>query len=84
MIKILYLFLFLISISGCSFNKNSKFWTNTEIVKNNKEKIIYKEIFPEEEALKKSLTIGCKGIHKNKDKWLPCSNEKELHKYLRK
>ena len=38
----------------------------------------------EEEALKKSLTIGCKGIHKNKDKWLPCTNEKELHKYLRK
>ena len=55
MIKILYLFLFLISISGCSFNKNSKFWTNTEIVKNNKEKIIYKEIFPEEEALKKEF-----------------------------
>ena len=37
-----------------------------------------------EEALKKSLTIGCNGIHKNKDKWLPCANEKELHKYLRK
>ena len=55
MIKILYLFLFLISISGCSFNKNSKFWTNTEIVKNNNEKIIYKEIFPEEEALKKEF-----------------------------
>ena len=55
MIKILYLFLFLILISGCSFNKNSKFWTNTEIVKNNNEKIIYKEIFPEEEALKKEF-----------------------------
>ena len=37
-----------------------------------------------EEALKKSLNIGCNGIHKNKDKWLPCANEKELHKYLRK
>ena len=33
---------------------------------------------------KKSLELGCSGIHKNQDKWLPCENEKELHKYLRK
>ena len=38
----------------------------------------------EETALIESLKLGCKGAHKNKDKWLPCSNEKELHKYLRK
>ena len=38
----------------------------------------------EQEALKRSLEIGCEGIHKNQDKWLPCENEKELHKYLRK
>ena len=38
----------------------------------------------EEDALKKSLELGCEGIHKNQDKWLPCENEKELHKYLRK
>ena len=38
----------------------------------------------EEEAENRSLELGCKGIHKNKDKWLPCKNEKELHKYLRK
>ena len=37
----------------------------------------------EEEAEKRSLELGCKGIHKNKEKWLPCRNEKELHKYLR-
>jgi len=37
----------------------------------------------EKEAEKKSLEIGCSGIHKNQDKWLPCENEKELHKYLR-
>ena len=55
MIKILFLFLFLFLLSGCSFNKNSKFWTNTEIVKNKKEKINYQEIFPEEEALKKEF-----------------------------
>ena len=33
---------------------------------------------------KKSLELGCKGIHKNRDKWMPCKNEKELHIYLRK
>ena len=38
----------------------------------------------EEDALKRSLELGCKGIHKNQDRWLPCKNEKELHKYLRK
>ena len=36
-----------------------------------------------EEALKKALEIGCQEIHKNKDKWLPCNNEKELHNHLR-
>ncbi len=38
----------------------------------------------EQGAQKKSLELGCKGIHQNKDKWLPCENEQELHKYLRK
>ena len=38
----------------------------------------------EQEALTKSLELGCEGIHKNQDKWLPCENEKELHRYLRK
>ena len=38
----------------------------------------------EKNAAKKSLELGCIGTHKNKDKWLPCENEKELHKYLRK
>ena len=37
----------------------------------------------DKEALKMSKELGCKGIHKKKDKWLPCQNEKELHKYLR-
>ncbi len=36
------------------------------------------------EAEKKSLALGCVGIHKNQNKWLPCKNEKELHKHLRK
>ena len=38
----------------------------------------------EKAAEKKSLELGCEGIHKNQDKWLPCENENELHKYLRK
>ena len=37
-----------------------------------------------QDAEKKSLDLGCVGIHINQDKWLPCKNEKELHKYLRK
>ena len=37
----------------------------------------------EKEANKKSLELGCVGTHKNQDKWLPCENEKELHRYLR-
>ncbi len=37
-----------------------------------------------EEAEKRALELGCEGIHSNKDKWMPCKNEKELHIYLRK
>ena len=42
------------------------------------------EFLSEEDAENKSLELGCEGIHKNKDKWLPCKNEKELHRFLRK
>ena len=38
----------------------------------------------EKDAKNRSLELGCEGIHKNKDKWMPCKNEKELHIYLRK
>ena len=38
----------------------------------------------EEDAQNRSLELGCEGIHKNQDKWLPCKNEKELHIFLRK
>ena len=37
-----------------------------------------------EEAEKRAQELGCEGIHKNQDKWMPCKNEKELHIYLRK
>ena len=38
----------------------------------------------EDDAKNRSLELGCEGVHKNQDKWLPCKNEKELHIYLRK
>ena len=38
----------------------------------------------EEDAKNRSLELGCEGIHKNQDKWMPCKNEKELHIFLRK
>ena len=38
----------------------------------------------EEDAEDRALELGCKGIHKNQDKWMPCKNEKEFHIYLRK
>ena len=60
MTRILYLFLFLFLVSGCSFNKNSKFWTNTKIVENDNEIKNYKEIFPQEEALKKEFNSNLK------------------------
>ena len=57
--KILYLFVFFILISGCSLNKNSKFWSNTEVVKDEKN-ISYEEVFPIEEALKKEFNSNLK------------------------
>ena len=52
--KILFFFLILISINACSFNKNSKFWTNSESVVKEMEKS-YEDVFPTEEALKKEF-----------------------------
>ena len=38
----------------------------------------------EKDAENKSLELGCEGTHKNQDKWLPCKDERELHRFLRK
>tara|TARA_Y100001968_G_scaffold271952_1_gene263866 strand:- start:1225 stop:1425 length:201 start_codon:yes stop_codon:yes gene_type:complete len=35
------------------------------------------------EAKDHSSKLGCEGIHKNGKYWMPCSEEKELHKKLR-
>ena len=37
-----------------------------------------------EEAIERSIEVGCDGYHKNGKKWMPCENESELHKALRK
>ncbi len=42
---------------------------------------IYKS---QNEARQQSDKLQCEGIHKNGDYWMPCDNEKELHKALRK
>ncbi len=57
--KVLYLFIIIGLISGCSLNKNSKFWTNTEVIQN-EENINFEEIFPLEEALKKEFNSSLK------------------------
>ena len=38
------------------------------------------EFLSEEDAENKSLELVCKGIHKNQAKWLPCKNDRELHR----
>ena len=38
----------------------------------------------ESEAQEKAKELGCIGTFKLKEMWMPCENEKELHKYLRK
>ncbi len=63
--KILYLFIILIFIPECSFNKNSNFWTKTKI-EVSKENLNYEEIFPEEKALKKEFNSNLKVKFKSK------------------
>ncbi len=55
-LSIILIFIFII---GCSLNKNSKFWTNTDIV-DNKKIINYQELYPREEALKKEFNSTLK------------------------
>ena len=52
--KILNIFIILILIPSCSLNKNSKFWTNSEIIISEKNDN-YVEVFPRDESLKKEF-----------------------------
>ena len=55
--KIILFFIFTIFISGCSFNKNSKFWTKSQNIleeKNTK----YKQIFSEKKILSQEFNTN--------------------------
>ncbi|MCB4406484.1 gibberellin regulated-like protein [Synechococcus sp. MU1642] len=36
------------------------------------------------EAQQRAAEIGCRRIHKNNGRWMPCTDERELHQQLRK
>lgn len=38
----------------------------------------------EAEARQRAEQIGCKAVHENNGRWMPCANERELHQQLRK
>ena len=37
-----------------------------------------------EEAEQRASEIGCTSVHENKGHWMPCKDEQELHRQLRK
>ena len=49
--KLTYSFLIFVLVSGCSLNKNSKFWSKSKIVED-EELIKFEEVFPKEQVLK--------------------------------
>ena len=57
--RILYLFIILVLFTSCSFNKNSKFWTNSKEVQN-ETRNEYEEVFPTENTLKKEFNSKLK------------------------
>ena len=38
----------------------------------------------EAEARQRATEIGCSSIHENNGRWMPCTDERELHQQLRK
>ena len=38
----------------------------------------------EAQARQRAAEIGCSSIHKNNGRWMPCTDERELHQQLRK
>ena len=64
--KIFNFFLIFIFITQCSFNKNSKFWTNTKNIQN-EDNIDYQEVFSNEETLKKEFNTNLKIKIRNKN-----------------
>jgi hypothetical protein len=38
----------------------------------------------EARARQRAAEIGCSSVHKNNGRWMPCTDERELHQQLRK
>ena len=38
----------------------------------------------EAEAQQRAAEIGCTSVHENNGRWMPCTDERDLHKQLRK
>ena len=38
----------------------------------------------EAEAQERAKQLGCDSVHQNNGRWMPCSDEAELHRMLRK
>jgi len=38
----------------------------------------------EDEAQQRATEIGCSSVHENNGRWMPCTDERELHQQLRK
>ena len=38
----------------------------------------------EAEAMSRAVEIGCSTVHQNNGRWMPCSDERELHQQMRK
>ena len=36
------------------------------------------------EAQQQAAEIGCRSVHENNGRWMPCTDERELHQQLRK
>ena len=65
--KIIFLFIFLIFNSGCSFNSNSKFWTKSEnIIEENYKKIFVEKKISDKE-LNSNLEINLKNVSENSE-----------------
>ena len=58
---------------------------NTLPIENNRALAHSKGLYATQiEAQARAKQLGCTTTHQNNDRWMPCSNEQELHKQLRK
>jgi len=65
--KIVFLFIFSILYSGCSFNSNSKFWTKSENIEEENYKKIFTENKVSNQEFNSNIKIDLKNISENND-----------------